>query len=123
MKRSLTLTPLFFLLTLYIISPAQGANEIDFNSFPTQIADKLSISLFPAQILLSGVIMLMFLLPIALITRKRNTQGAIPEVAMTLVIMGFCIALGWLPFWFLLVLSMLIALMFSTRVRDAITGR
>jgi len=118
---------LAFLLSLFfsiinLIHPIHAESDVDLQSIPTQLAEALGIPTFGGQILISGITMLMFLLPICLLTRKGRGSW-IPEVAVTFVIMGFCIAIDWLPYWFLLITCMLVALMFSGTMRDLITGK
>lgn len=115
------LLPVFFIF-LNLISPVHAESDIDLQSIPTQFAEALGISVFAGQMILSSIIMLTFLLPIALLTRKGRGSW-IPEVAITFVVMGSCIAIGWLPYWFLLVIAMFVALMFSGTMRDLITGK
>jgi len=117
---------LAFLLSLFfsilnLITPIH-ASDVDLQSIPTQLAEALGIPTFAGEILISGITMLMFLLPICLLTRKGRGSW-IPEVAVTFVIMGFCIAIEWLPYWFLVVIGMFVALMFSGTMRDLITGK
>lgn len=124
MNRKTTLYPLLFLLLLpIIISPVQGANEIDLSAFPSLVSDKLNISLFAGGILCGIFLELMVLLPVTLITRRRNTTGFVPELVFGLSVVGFNVAVGWFPSWFLLVFTMLIAFMFSSRMRNLVTGK
>jgi len=112
----------FFFSILNLIHPIHAESDVDLQSIPTQLAEALGIPTFGGQILFSGVVMLMFLLPLCLLTRKGRGSW-VPEVATTFVIMGACIAIGWLPYWFLLIICMFVALMFSGTMRGLITGR
>lgn len=114
------LSSVFFML-LSFISPVNASSNINFSDIPPKLGEALGIPTFASQLLMSGILMLMFLLPITMLTRKGRGSW-IPEVAVTFVIMGFCIGIGWLPYWFLLIIAMLTALMFSGRMRDLITG-
>jgi len=118
-KKLAFLLPLFFSV-LSFITPVNAEN-INLSDIPTKLGEALGIGTFAGQILMSGIFMLMFLLPICMLTRKGRGSW-IPEFAVTLVIMGFCIAIAWLPYWFLVVLCMLLALTFSGRVRIWLTG-
>jgi len=114
------LLPPFFLI-LNFISPV-NAQDLNLTDLPEYFAEALGIPTFGGQVLFSGIIMLMFLLPLCLLTRKGRGSW-IPEVALTFVIMGACIAIGWLPYWFLLMVCLFVALMFSGTMRDLITGK
>lgn len=122
MQREKVILPSFlFFIVLTFVNPVNAESDVDFANIPQNLADKLNIPLFASQILASGIILLMFLLPLTIIARGKRA-GYIPELATTLVILGFCIAIEWLPYWFLLILAMLVALMFSGKMRDLITG-
>jgi len=121
-QRLAFLLPVFLLIFLFSISPVNAESDINLQNIPTQLADALGIPAFAGQILVSGITMLMFLLPLCLLTRKGRGSW-IPEVAVTFIIMGFCIAIGWLDYWFLLIIGMFTALMFSGTMRDLITGK
>lgn len=77
----------------------------------------LGMPLFAGQILASAIVCLAILIPVAI-----WGKGFLPSLIMGLLGLGFCTAIGWLPFWFLLILSMILALMFSGKIRDWITG-
>lgn len=121
-KAKILSVTLFFFLFLNLVNPVHAENDVDFMNIPQQLADHLNIPLFGGQILASGIMLMIFLLPITIIARGKKA-GFIPELGTTLVIYGFCTAIGWLPYWFLLILCMLIALMFAGTMRDLITGR
>jgi len=116
------LLSLFFFMFLFLISPVNAESDINLQNIPTQLAEALGIPTFAGEMIVSSLCMLGGLLPICLLTRKGRGSW-IPEVAVTFVIMGTCIALGWLPYWFLLIIAMFVALMFSGTMRDLITGR
>jgi len=102
----------------FSILPAYGQdNEVDLSNFPNQLASKLNIPLFAAKLLATSIVLAIFLFPVVLLTKNP-----IAHMFIGLVVMGFCIAMDWLPVWFLLVVCMVIALMFSGKMRDWITG-
>ena len=121
MEKTKLLLPLLFLLTLMLIAPVNAETGIDFKAIPEFFADKLNISVFAGGILTSGIVLLIVTLPVVIIVRGKNVLIAI--IAIDFIFMGFCIALTWLPYYFLLIFSMLIALMFSGKIREIITGR
>ena len=121
--------PLFLALLIifmfpFLISPVQGADNytgLNLTDIPYRVAESLNIDIFAGQLLCSIILMMCCLLPITIIARSKHASF-IPEVAVTLVIMGFCVGIEWLPVWFFLVLSLLVALMFAGKMRDVITG-
>ncbi len=121
-------TPYLFLLLLaFLIVPAQAQNQTDYSVYdlgalPAQVALHMQIDEFSAGLLCSGVLLLMALIPTTIIARSKKSSW-IPEIAVTLIFMGFEIGIGWLPIFFIVVLCFLIAMMFSSRVRTWVTGR
>jgi len=121
--------PLFLVLLIifmfpFLISPVQGADNytgLNLTDIPYRVAESLNIDIFAGQLLCSIILIQICLLPITIIARSKHASF-IPEVAVTLVVMGFCVGIEWLPVWFLLILSLLIALMFAGKMRDVITG-
>ena len=115
----------FLVLTLFVflvfVPSVYAEGEVSLTDFPQQLADKLGIDLFPAQLLTSAIFLGLFLFPAILLAGKDNAIFAM--VIVGLPVMGFCIAMEWLSYWFLLVVAMLIALMFSGKMRDWISGR
>lgn len=118
---------LFFLLALSFFVNIAYANETDYSVYdlmalPEHVAEHLMISVFAAGLICSGVLFLICLLPMTIITRSKRSSW-IPELALTLIIMGFCIAITWLPIFFIIAFALIIALMFSSKMRAFITGR
>ena len=127
MKLRFPLTYLFFLfLAMFIIKPvvADGENytRINITDIPYRVADSLNVDLFAGQLICSCVFVMILLLPITMIARSKHASW-IPEVAITLITLGICIGIGWLPVWFLLILALLVALMFSDKITGVITGK
>lgn len=122
------LTPLFFLLIVItflhvsFLNVAYAYEELNLTDIPYRVADTLNINLFPAQLLCSIIFMMICILPITIIARSKHASW-IPELTVGLATMGFCIAIAWLPVWFILILSLLIALLFGTKMKDVITGK
>ena len=112
---------LFLPLFLYLISQiphVYAEGEVNILNIPEYFADKLGIPLFAGQLLISTIFVFTFLLPIALISRKKNVSP-FAELIVGFMIMSFCVALGWFPVWTFVIVSLLVALFFS----DKITSR
>lgn len=117
MKRFL-LSPLLFFLILIKTVYASDVNLLDVDNY---LGDALGVGTFAGGIFASIIFMMVCILPTALISRKTKV-GFIPELVMGFISMGACIAVGWLPYWFLLIFSILIALLFASGMRNFITG-
>lgn len=115
-------TILFFMMTL----PVQAENnitELNLTDIPIRVADAFNVDTFAGQLICSGIFMMICIFPVTIISRAKFSNSSwIPEVAISLITMGICISIDWLPVWFFLVLCLLISLMFAGKMRDAITG-
>jgi len=101
-----------------MVNRAYAQDEIDLSTFPQGLADTLNISLFAGQLLASVIMMLIFMLPVVVYTKTL-----LPPLFVGLLTLGFCIALGYLPVWFLLIISMLIAVLWGSKISGWITGK
>jgi len=99
------------------MSTVKAEVDIDFSAIPQNLADKMGIPLFAGQLLCSTILLLMFVLPTALIARKKSASP-IAELMLGLCSLAVCLALGWLPVFLLLVLCLLIGIMYAGAMRD-----
>lgn len=109
---------LAFSLSISSVYAADDENQVDLDNFPARLAEAFNVDVFAGQMLASNIIMLMFLLPVAMFARKN----ILAYLFMGFTSMGLCVALGYLPYWFLLVVVIIVALMFSGKMRDLISG-
>jgi hypothetical protein len=98
--------------------PLPMTTGIDFTQIPTQLGLALNISPFAAGILASAFLLLMFSMPI-LIFSKNLMLATI----MTILILCCTVAMTWLPYWCLLIIIFMCALLFASEMRTWITGR
>lgn len=108
--------PLFFLV-LTLIIPVYADDEPDINlvNLPEQLGDAWGISGFAAGLFMSTIVFFAFLLPLV-VWRKSGLITLIVGFS----IMGFCIAIGWLPYWIMLLISLLIAAMYASTIKKAL---
>jgi len=119
-KRLLALIPLFFLM---LIMPVYAETQVNLLTLHEALGERLGVGTFAGGMIASAILLMMCILPVALINRSRKGGGGpIAELFLGIVVLGVCVAITWLPFWFLLILCLLIALMFSGKMRDYITG-
>ncbi len=119
----LKLASLFFLILFFILIPVVKAAEedVDIGTFDDALADRLGIPLFAAQLLTSSMFLGWFMFP-AILMAKDHVSQSLVVTFMGLPIMGFCIAMGWLPTWILLMACLIVALMFAGKARGLIGG-
>lgn len=88
---------------------------------PQFFADNLGIDLVSAQILTSGII-IAITLGILSYTIRKSRAATIGIFGCEFTVLLALIALGWLPYYILIIVSVLVALLFSAAARDWITG-
>jgi hypothetical protein len=92
---------------------------LDLSVWDNSLSTLLGIDLFSAGIFLTTIFMVVFLTPTLYATRK---SPLIPCLMVGFPVLGFAIAIGWLPYYFLLIIAMLISLMYANTFRKALSG-
>jgi hypothetical protein len=88
------------------------------SDIPIQVGVALGMSAENAAFMLSGAILACMSIMLAMVGKKFNMLTlAVPDIAVC----GFLVAINWLPYWILLVLGALIAIMFGNKIRDVMT--
>lgn len=122
MKKAILLISLFFSLSLILeigyVHGADNGTDLNLSSFPQALADKLSISAFAGGIIASLILLLMFTLPVALFSKGN----LILVLFVGFATFGACVALTWLPFWFLIIIVFVVAVLFSQKIGKMISG-
>lgn len=115
---------LFFCFVSYA-SATEDEDVVDLPSFPEKLAEKLNISLFTAKLLASLILMCIPLFPSMLIAGYFGGKDAVAYSCLIvgLSMMGFCVALTWMPVWIFLIICVLVGIMFAGTMRGWITGR
>lgn len=121
--------PPFFLLVLLslLVLPVFAEPSPDNALNITDLAENMSNALgyddngFTGGLVLTVIVICLLVFPIVMIGRRRN-WGFYPELAMVFV--GLCVGVGfeWVSYWLLLMVALLVALMFSGKVRDWASG-
>lgn len=121
--------PIFMLLLVlvlpFFISPVHASVPLNLTDFDVNMSTALGFTDdgFVGGMLLSAILMMCLILPIALITRKsKGNVGFYPELAMTILGLVISVGLGWLHYWVLLVTALLIALFFAYSMRGLLGG-
>lgn len=107
----------FFVLVERVLAEEQ--KQVDLTQIPYYLGVQLNVGTFAGGIIASGILLLVIILPILIITRGK---GLFAQIAIIFIIMGAEIAIGWLPFWFLVMLVVLSVGLFSKRIVDAVAG-
>jgi len=94
---------------------------VELTEFPQGLANQLGISLFAGQILASTIFLALLLIPTLFVSKKFNVSS-IATYVMAILGLSCCVAFGWLGYWFLVMVVMMIALMFSGQMRNWLSG-
>ena len=113
---------LLFSILLVSFVPVAYANEdsISLENFPQQLADALGIGLYAGQLLAASIFLCIFCFPACMLAGRDNAVFALLIVGLP--VLAFCIAMGWLAAWILLIVALVVALMFSGKAREWISG-
>ena len=90
---------------------AQDEEELNLLDLPKNLANALGIPEYPAKLLASACVMLLFMVPVLMLT---NNLYAI--LMMGLITMGVLIGIGWLDFWFILVIVLIVACLWGSKM-------
>lgn len=96
----------------------QTHQPLNLTAIPEGIASNLGIDSFSGGILASAILMFIMLIPVAL----WEKEGMWAKLIIGLIGMGFCIAIQWLPTYFMIIITVMLALMVSSRARGWISG-
>lgn len=122
MRFSLLLSPLLFLCLFSLVVPcyaeADDDKTLDIMQVPERLSNALGIPLIASQLFVSGIFLVMFLLPCAIWSK----DNVIPSLIVGFVVLGFLIVIDWIPYWIMLIVAMIVALMYAGKMRDFITG-
>lgn len=97
---------------------------IDLDNFDDVLAEKLNISLFAAQILASTILLCLPLFPAVMLAGYFGGQGAVLVVGpiVGLPMLGFAVALGWLPVWIFILIILFVALLLAKTLPNIFGG-
>lgn len=113
MNGKLLLFTVFLVAMLVPNVYAAPDDTVNLQDLPTYLAEKLSIPTFAGQLLACSIFLMMFLLPIAWFARRNMML----TLLVGFILLGFFIAVGWLPYWFLLIISLLVAGLWSAKMK------
>ena len=114
MKLSLVYLPLLFFVCTLIIPVYADEPDINIMNLPEQLASAWGITEFAAGLFMTTLLCLAFLFPIA-IWKKT----AFAPLIVGFGVMGFCVAIAWFPVWLMLLLCLLIASMYASKIKRA----
>lgn len=114
--RFLSLSPFFLIFLLaFTVSCVYAEEEpdVDIMGLPGQLAARLGVSVFVAEIILSSLA----LISVGLTLSVLKAKGLLILI-VTFPVMGILIAVGWLPWWIFLLLTLLVCFMYADKLKD-----
>lgn len=96
---------------------AQEDDSVNLLDLPSHLANALGIPEFSAELLTCSVFMLMFLLPIAIFSKGN----LLLILLIGFLQLGFFVAVGWMDFWFILVIGLIVAGLWSSKMKGWIS--
>lgn len=94
------------------ITYGRDEESVTIYNVPVVLGNKLGISTFAGGLLMSTVVLFAFLFPLVL-WRK---SGLIVLV-VSFSVMGFMIAIEWLPYWIVLIVGLLVTVMYFDKIK------
>ena len=91
----------------------------DITQIPANLGAALGTTSTVGGILASAFLILMFDMPLVIFARNQLMMLAV----MTVITLSACVALTWLPFFVLIIVIFMLALLFASEMRTWITGR
>lgn len=111
-------TLLFFMVLTFftLTSVVYAEDSVDLTDFPQQLATQLNMSLLAGQILATAIVVaLCIFVPVL-------AQNLLGTSIMAIIALTFCIALTWIPYWMLIMVAILIALMVARSFQRLSSG-
>jgi len=94
---------------------ATSEPDVDLTLLPSQLALAWGIDALAAGLFMSTLLIFAFLMPIMI-----YKKSGIIVLIVGFSLMSFCIAIGWLPVWIMLLASFLVAVMYALKIKDMI---
>jgi len=109
------LSALTIVRTVYAISEPDN-ESVNLLDIPKHLAKALGISEYAGKLLASLCLITIFMLPTMIWSRNIYVM-----LFIGLTCLGFCVAIGWLDFWFMLVICLIVAGLWSGKMRGWLT--
>ena len=112
--------PLSFVLFLCLISSipfvyAAEGDGVNFMDFPKYLSNAIGIPVFASQLLISTILLFACLLPCAI-----WAKSSLVSIIVGFSLMGILVALQWLPYWFLLLIALIVALIYVKELKGSV---
>lgn len=92
---------------------------LDLTTIPTQIGN----ALFGGNAFVGGLVATVFLLLMCVMPIVIFSKNYMVLLTMTVLVLSIAVALTWLPYFTLIIIIFMLALLFASEMRTWITGR
>ena len=115
-NRALVLTVLCVSLLCFSVKLAYAEDpDIDLTDLPNALGDQLGISSFSAGIILTALLLFPFNMVLLL-----WSKGGTIAIIVNFVFLGFFTSIGWIPNWTVLLVGLIIAGLYATKIKEMI---
>lgn len=104
---------LMFTLTANVYA-VDETGTVNLQEIPNRLAEALGIPLFAGRLLTCAIFFFIFFLPIAVFSRR---DPFLLCLIMGLPLMGVFVGVGWMEPWYVLVIALLIAALWSGKIK------
>ena len=98
-----------FSMSVYAI---EDDDVVDISKLPNKLAEALNAPLFAGQILASAIPFCLICFPTFLLTKN-----SIAHISAIILSLSLTIALGWTPYWILLILGLIVAYLYANQMK------
>jgi len=127
MKRLCATLFLLFMLFYFPFAYAVAEEEqVDLSALPKQLSEALGLptdnDYFVGKILTSAIILSLFLIPTLFACTRFRKDVVIPSLFVGVTVLCFCVAMGWLPVFIIIILVLVIGGLMAGRLKEIFTG-
>jgi len=109
---------LLLLLCQTVFAQEDSTNEkVNLLDIPKHLSEALGIPLYAGQLLTCASVSMIFLLPIAIFSKGN----IILTLIFSLMLLGVFIGVGWLEVWYMLIVVVVVAALWSAKMRGWLT--
>ena len=110
---SLVLPSLILLFSFSVpVQAIEDDDVVDISKLPNKLAEALNMPLFAGQILASAIPFCLICFPTFLLTKN-----SIAHISSIILMLSLTVAFGWMPYWILLLLALIIAFMYANQLK------
>lgn len=119
MNKALIFPFLAFFIIVCMVGNVRAASTFDVMQVPTYVDDQLGCGVFIAGLLVSLVVLSLIMIPTMYLTKGKAYSL---YIIFSMVILAPLTALGWFSVWVYILILLLLALGFGSKIADFLGG-